>query len=326
MFRRGKVYWCQNNLTRKQESLETKDRSIALRLLHAKNEAALQPYLNLRIAQTYLAATDEMLTKRTWQDVMRECLITKTGKTRARYERAVKETAFDLIRSLPLIETQAEHLLNVLQRGSVSTNNYLRRLHNFALAMNWLPWPVLPKRQWPAVLYKEKRAITAGEHRTIVLKERNDEHRAFYEVCWHVGGSQSDVATLKADDIDWGNRVVSFFRRKTGTIQIIRFGGELEAILRKLPSNGRLFSKLALLDEKHRASLFQRACRRAGVTGVSLHSYRYSWAERAKVCGYPERFAQEALGHNSKAVHRAYARKAQVTLPALEEYEKQSIT
>jgi hypothetical protein len=37
--------------------------------------------------------------------------------------------------------------------------------------------------------------------------------------------------------------------------------------------------------------------------------------------GYPERFAQEALGHNSKAVHRAYAKKAQVKLPALEEYE-----
>jgi hypothetical protein len=36
---------------------------------------------------------------------------------------------------------------------------------------------------------------------------------------------------------------------------------------------------------------------------------------------YPERFAQMALGHNSKAVHRAYAKKAQVTLPPLEEYE-----
>jgi hypothetical protein len=33
--------------------------------------------------------------------------------------------------------------------------------------------------------------------------------------------------------------------------------------------------------------------------------------------GYPERFAQEALGHNSKAVHRAYARKAKVELPSL---------
>ena len=56
--------------------------------------------------------------------------------------------------------------------------------------------------------------------------------------------------------------------------------------------------------------------------GITLHSYRYAWAERARICGYPERFAQEALGHNSKAVHRAYARKAQVVIPTLEDYER----
>jgi len=55
------------------------------------------------------------------------------------------------------------------------------------------------------------------------------------------------------------------------------------------------------------------------------HSYRYAWAERAKTCGYPERFAQLALGHNSKAVHRAYAKAAQVTLPPLEEYERKIV-
>jgi hypothetical protein len=48
----------------------------------------------------------------------------------------------------------------------------------------------------------------------------------------------------------------------------------------------------------------------------------YAWAERAKTVGYPERFAQMALGHNSKAVHRAYAKRAQVTLPPLEDYER----
>jgi hypothetical protein len=32
-------------------------------------------------------------------------------------------------------------------------------------------------------------------------------------------------------------------------------------------------------------------------------------------------FAQEALGHNGKAVHRAYAKKAQMKIPSLEEYE-----
>jgi len=44
---------------------------------------------------------------------------------------------------------------------------------------------------------------------------------------------------------------------------------------------------------------------------------------RLRVAGYLERFAQEALGHNSKAVHRAYAKKAQVQIPSLEEYERQ---
>ncbi len=38
--------------------------------------------------------------------------------------------------------------------------------------------------------------------------------------------------------------------------------------------------------------------------------------------GYPERFAQEALGHNSKAIHRSYARNAQVELPPLSEFER----
>jgi hypothetical protein len=32
-----------------------------------------------------------------------------------------------------------------------------------------------------------------------------------------------------------------------------------------------------------------------------------------------------ALGHNSKAIHRAYAKKAQVILPPLEEYEQKIV-
>ena len=40
--------------------------------------------------------------------------------------------------------------------------------------------------------------------------------------------------------------------------------------------------------------------------------------------GYPERFAQLVLGHNSKAVHRAYAKRALMKLPSLDEYEKKA--
>jgi integrase len=57
---------------------------------------------------------------------------------------------------------------------------------------------------------------------------------------------------------------------------------------------------------------------------MTLHCYRYAWAERAKVVGMPERFAQAALGHNSKAIHRAYAKKAVIIAPSLEDYERKA--
>jgi integrase len=73
-----------------------------------------------------------------------------------------------------------------------------------------------------------------------------------------------------------------------------------------------------------RATEFKSRCRQLGIVGVTLHSYRYAWAERAKTVGYPERFAQEALGHNSRAVHRAYAKRALMKIPSLEQYEQQA--
>jgi integrase len=72
-----------------------------------------------------------------------------------------------------------------------------------------------------------------------------------------------------------------------------------------------------------RATEFKQRYAGLGVEGVALYSYRYAWAERAKTVGYPERFAQEALGHNSKAVHRAYAKRALMKIPSLEHYEQQ---
>jgi hypothetical protein len=38
---------------------------------------------------------------------------------------------------------------------------------------------------------------------------------------------------------------------------------------------------------------------------------------------YPERFAQQALGHNSKAMHHAYSKRAEITVPSLDDWEKQ---
>ena len=316
------IFYLFDRHTGKRESLETADAEAARRVLQAKNEAQHQPLINRQIARAYLAAGDPEITRRTWSDVLTEIIKLKHYTTQQRWITASNDHAFDLIRSLPVFETQAEHFLRVLERGRVATNVFLRRMHNFALDMGWLPWPVLPKRQWPKVEYGTKRAITLEEHGWIVEREHNSERRAYYELCWYLGGSQGDVANLNAEDIDWDNRVVSYRRQKTKTVALQHFGPQVAALFHQLPQSGSLFPYLCGVRPSDRATEFRQRCRGLGIEGVTLHSYRYAWAERAKQCGYPERFAQEALGHNSKAIHRAYARKAQVVLPPLEEYER----
>jgi len=318
------IYFIQNNVTGKQESLKTRDKAAARRIFNAKNEAHEQPAINLQIARAYLMGSDPMVAKRTWQHVLDEIIQIKSGPTQMRWKSAAKDKAFVPLLSRVLIETQAEHLLAVLRAGKVSTNAFLRKIHNFAVDMNWLPSTVIPRRQWPAIHYKEKRAISLEEHQRILAAEVNPERKNLYQLCWHLGASQGDVANLKGEDVDWQNGTVSFNRRKTGVPVLVHLGAEVMNIFKDLPSEGVVFPYLSRVRAADRATEFRSRCRQLGIQGVTLHSYRYAWAERAKTVGYPERFAQEALGHNSKAVHRAYAKRALMKIPSLEDYEQRA--
>lgn len=317
----GKFWWCQNTETGKRESLGTADKNEARRLLDLKNQPHNHAGFHVQMARTHLLVSDPKAITRTWQNVMDAIIRQKSGVTKIRWENAAKCKAFNSIRNLVVANTKADEFLVVLASDRVSVNVYLRRLHNFALDMNWLLAPVIAKRAWPKVVYGEKRAITHAEHLKIIEREKNSERRAYYEVCWHVGASQSDIANLNAENIDWQNRTISFDRKKTGQNSKLTFGGELERILRSLPATGKLFPYLASVREADRATEFRQRCAGLGISGVTLHSYRYSWAERAKAAGYPERYAQIALGHGSKAIARAYARNAEVKLPSLESFE-----
>jgi integrase len=105
---------------------------------------------------------------------------------------------------------------------------------------------------------------------------------------------------------------------------IVHLGTEALNLFKDLPAEGVLFPYLSRVHAGDRATEFSQRCRQLGIKGVTLHSYRYAWAERAKTVGYPERFAQEALGHNSKAVHRASAKRALMKIPSLEDYEQRT--
>ncbi len=319
---RGRQFYCVDSETGRRFSLKTKDRDAAEQIVLAKNQSLRQPTLNLQIAKAYLAGTDNGVATRTWQNALASLTNTKLGANQDRWLVVARDPALAPLLPRIIIETPGEALLNAMKAGTVSTNVFLRRLHNFCVDMNWLPWPLIPKRQWPAVKYKEKRAITLAEHQQIIAAEVNPERKTLYQLCWHLGGAQGDIASLKAEDVDWQNSTISYTRKKTGVPVIIHLGAESLNFFKDLPGEGVLFPYLSRVRAGDRATEFRSRCRQLGIQGVTLHSYRYSWAERAKTVGYPERFAQEALGHNSKAVHRAYAKRALMKLPSLEEYER----
>ena len=320
---RGGMFYCVDKNTGKRQSLGTRDEDEAKQLIEARNNSERQPVLNLQIAKAYLAGSDNGMTTRTWQNAIDALMNTKQGANQHRWKTAAKDKALATLLPQVIIETKGETILKVLQMGTVSTNVYLRRLHNFCVDMNWLPWPLVPKRQWPAVEFKEKRSITLAEHLAIVEREHNPERRAFYKLAWYLGASQTDLAELNAEDVDWEHHVISYARRKTGSIAMMRLDKNMEEILRDLPGSGPLFPYLRTVRAGDRATEFKQRCTGLGIKGVTLHSYRYAWAERAKTAGYPERYAQVNLGHNSRAMARAYSRKAPVEMPALSEYERQ---
>ncbi|MCE0497346.1 MAG: tyrosine-type recombinase/integrase [Methylacidiphilales bacterium] len=322
LYRREGVFCSFHVATGKRESLHTRDEREAKTLIAAKLEAERQPVLNLKLARVYLAGSDPKASERTWADVLEQIIASKKDENRRRWEVFAKHQPCQKLWKRVVIETRAEDFLSVLNGGKVSTNKFLRVLHNFAQDMGWLQAPIIPKRQWPKVVYAPKRAITLEEHEQIIERETNPERRLFYELAWHTGAAQSDLANLHGEDITWADKTLSFFRKKTKEPVLIHFGATTEEVLHQLPSTGLLFPYMATVRAGDRATEFGQRCRGLGISGVTLHSYRYAWAERARICGYPLRFAMDALGHNSKAVHHAYAKRAEVVIPPLETYER----
>ena len=325
----GGIFYLHDKETGKRFSLETKDKNRANELMVCHNEAAREPGFNLMKARVYMAASDPEIATRTWGNALEKMIASKKGKAnRRRWNVFAKTKSLGPLIGMVILETRADHILTVLGDSKVSTNAYLRRLHNFCIGMNWLPWPILPTKLWPRISYKAKRAIKIEEHQRIIAREKNEERRNYYELHWHLGGSQGDIATLEAEDIDWSDSTICYERKKLASLRdtdvkppLIKFGKRCAAILRGLPQSGPLFPYLRTVESKDRANEFRQRCEGLGIKGVTLHSYRYSWAERARKSNYPRRQAEEALGHNSKAVHIAYAKRAQVTLASLEDYE-----
>lgn len=329
LYRRGNgYYYSEDCQTGKQKSLRTRDEQAARRIVAARNEATHQPAVSLTLARAYLEAKSPELLSRTWEDVMREMEASYEGPTRERWQTFMRSRPVQSLRALPLLRTESSHFLDVLKHPAAgnSTHKWLRVLHKRALDLGWLLVPVLTKCAWPRITSRQGEAITPAQHRSLVATETDAEFRLYLEMLWETGGAQSDIAGLHRDNVNLAQARLTFGRRKLrnknkGAVAIV-IGRKLFALLEKLPAHGLLFPSLAQQPASVRASRFRKCCNRLGFHHITLHSYRYAWARRAKAAGMPVRESMDHLGHGSKAVHLAYGSKEEAVTFPLEYYEE----
>src|ERR1700685_3013653 len=193
LFRRGGVFYAQESATGNQTSLRTKDETEAKSLLNAKNEAQRQPVLNLHLARAYLTASDPAFVERTWQVVMEQMQSRGKESSRERYESVFKSPSFDGIRSKKLMETTADDFFAVFKKNQVSINEFLKRLHNFAVHLGWIAIPIVAPYLWPKYEAKDRRGITQDEHQSVLAAEKKAEWKLFLELLWETGAAQSDA-------------------------------------------------------------------------------------------------------------------------------------
>jgi hypothetical protein len=328
IYRRGHIFYAKDKTTGRAETLGTSDPREAQRLLNAKNQAIEQPHLNVAMARVYLSCKSPEMLERTWNEVMEEMELSYHGPTLKRWRTQMKSAPFQPLHKLKLLETDGTHFLGVLRhpRAGSSAHKWLRILHNRALDLGWLLTPVLARKFWPKLRTKKTKAITAEQHARLVASEKDGEFRLYLEMLWEIGGAQTDTARLHRDNVDLFNRRITYSRQKLesigqGSVAIV-IGDDLLKLLNQLPAEGSLFPNLAQQNDKIRASRFRKVADRLGFTDISLHSYRYAWAQRAKSYGMPMREAMAHLGHGSKAIHHAYSQQAEVVSMPLEYYEK----
>ena len=67
--------------------------------------------------------------------------------------------------------------------------------------------------------------------------------------------AQVDLVNLKAEDVEWKTRTITYNRQKTGRLCVLRFADAVAEILQRLPVSGKLFPKYSTISSADRATM-----------------------------------------------------------------------
>lgn len=342
--RKGNWYAREVSGKRRMRSLGTKDEEQAKLNLQKELGEEILPEENakhLAMGKAHLNLVNPKLQQYTFGNLYKKWY-GKKGLEPSTIQRRKDEVGRGIFKELKnrlLCDTTVESLIESrCDDLGIFARESLGELQRLAIKLGWLALPFVAPIHIE-VSYKEHRktrAITHQEHEAFVTHERasatrpnakyGTERADYYDLLFLTGAAQTDGANLKATHIDWKAKELVFHRQKTGERCAIALGGRLEELLKRLPKEGQLFPNLCKLDQQKRGRDFRRHVKRMGLDkgeeSLTLHSYRYHMAEWCCEVGMEMRYAQIILGHSSKTVANAYARKCKKAAPTPDTYQK----
>ena len=212
-----------------------------------------------------------------------------------------------------------------------------------------------------AIKYKRNQFKHGKDYYRLMKRDKEVMHEFYWfiQLMWELGASNADVRELTTENLDWdtrdddGNLVghVIFKRKKWKGVGkhskrermpiYFPMSPDLKEILRplyarakKLPEGKQyLLPRLSKMQSCNVTRIFhtylkaagvklEKKCRDGRIRKLILHSYRYRMAERLYEMGYTEREAQMLLGHNSKAIHQAYAKHNAMRVKSMDKMQK----
>ncbi len=255
----------------------------------------------VRTSETYRSALNSFKKFREDEDIMLDCLTSELMKA---YEAWLQNRGI----ALNTISFYARILRAVYNRavegGIIENRNPFRHVYTGV--------GKTVKRALPIKFLKRIKALDLSV--TPSLEFARD---MFMMSLYLRGMSLVDMAYLKKTDLK--NGYVSYRRRKTGQLLIIKWMREMQMILDKYPDNGNVY----LLPIIRTPGVNERcAYRNAGyninrnlkiiglMVGITvpltLYVARHSWASLAKAKGIPLSVISEGMGHDSEHTTRIY--------------------
>ncbi len=128
---------------------------------------------------------------------------------------------------------------------------------------------------WPKLPRKSKNGITAAQHQRSLSNIRRWKWILFLQILWETGTAQSYAVNFRIEKLR--GEVIEYHRIKKGSRAAQQLSQELRSLTQSAAcgrKKGFILPSLQRMNNKDRASVFRRACKRCSLNGISLHSYR----------------------------------------------------